>query len=977
MITDMSRVRATFATNYHQLRANGKDRLSGGCDGLCRELPRQATSDGGRTAVEDITDPQDKQRTNSKFRKLNKKIRIMKQLKKTLLLLCLMVMAAVEVSGAKKVTINGITYAYYSPSNYKYALVCGLDEFEDEVCTIPSSIKVQGYELEVQGFIYDIDNNNSYPSNSNIKTLICENKFDGTKKYWFGDYYISPGASFGQSSLPNLETIYFRDYMDGSRFYKDKMPKLKDIYSNTNPGNDWAESIYTYGGGIIKQISLHIAGVSDEWLEEHRGNTAFWSEFASIDAFTEDYTETVQVTVAPKLIRGYDNYYDSSDSQTDDHHWKYAAVTERTVEVPKYQDYTIYTWTTYGSYYTLAHVYVNGRDVYDQFVDASDGLGSGMKKYTIKNLSSDAYIKFDVDTTYADIKIICNEGGHIVWTGYNGNRDLRSYSGGGGSDFVRFQKDKSVELKIIPDEGYDLAEYREDGYELMSSKLKGAPVDISLPEDGPIKTYQKTIKADTPQNGLYIFKPYAGTVVPYSSVKGEVTLNVATDASQHRVWATAGAAFPLLETVQSWPARNPTFETLVGRYGATYYDSIGVKQTYMLALIELPSGFDVDKLTVNGKNLIRMEIASANLRLKTIQAGDGGLGEGRFYGITKTANNTLCFIMLPEPDDGASSVFNIGVFKEPEQYIVFADEDEVGFLCLANWDDDGNGRLSHAEAAAAESLGGEFKGIGSETFDELQYFTGLTEIGSQEFYGCSNLKHITLPKTIEKIGVNAFNGCSSLTQLEIPESVKTIEGLAFSNTNIQNLFIPAGVSKIQPDMASGANLQTITVDKDNETYTSGDGDNVIIQREGNVLLTGANRMRIPDTVEEIGPYCALRMTDLKTLTIPESVSTIGIMAFYGCTALTVVQALGIYPPTISERSFGGIDNCKLIVPAGTREKYISAGWTTDIFKGGIEEAAADNGGSEVKVGDVNKDGSITIADVTALVNIILGKTTAQ
>ena len=55
----------------------------------------------------------------------------------------------------------------------------------------------------------------------------------------------------------------------------------------------------------------------------------------------------------------------------------------------------------------------------------------------------------------------------------------------------------------------------------------------------------------------------------------------------------------------------------------------------------------------------------------------------------------------------------------------------------------------------------------------------------------------------------------------------------------------------------------------------------------------------------------------------------------------------------------------LTVPCGTRQAYIDAGWTEDIFKGGIVEAPSKY--------DVNEDGSVSISDVTKLVNKILGR----
>lgn len=66
--------------------------------------------------------------------------------------------------------------------------------------------------------------------------------------------------------------------------------------------------------------------------------------------------------------------------------------------------------------------------------------------------------------------------------------------------------------------------------------------------------------------------------------------------------------------------------------------------------------------------------------------------------------------------------------------ITFADA-KVKALCVANWDADGNGELSMAEAAAVTSLGRVFEDNDDITsFDELQYFTGLTAIGANAFF---------------------------------------------------------------------------------------------------------------------------------------------------------------------------------------------------------------------------------------------------
>ncbi len=50
----------------------------------------------------------------------------------------------------------------------------------------------------------------------------------------------------------------------------------------------------------------------------------------------------------------------------------------------------------------------------------------------------------------------------------------------------------------------------------------------------------------------------------------------------------------------------------------------------------------------------------------------------------------------------------------------------------------------------------------------------VTSIGFKAFSGCSKLKSIAIPSTVESIGELAFAGCHGLTALFLPSSVKTI-----------------------------------------------------------------------------------------------------------------------------------------------------------------------------------------------------------
>ena len=245
------------------------------------------------------------------------------------------------------------------------------------------------------------------------------------------------------------------------------------------------------------------------------------------------------------------------------------------------------------------------------------------------------------------------------------------------------------------------------------------------------------------------------------------------------------------------------------------------------------------------------------------------------------------FLTLAIHDDKA----DITVGKPPvEGDIITFDDHVVNQLCVENWDTNGDGELSKQEAAAVKSLNGVFKYNHEITsFDELQYFTGLTAIEKDEFRYCYKLTSFIIPSQVVSIGENAFQKTKP-SQITIPVSVQEIGRNAFS-----------GIS----------GLEDIRVEEGNAFYDSRNNCHALIETASNTLLKGCHNtiipngiksigegafdgcdrltsISIPKTVLEIGPTAFRDCMHLQTINFPEALTTIGEKAFSSCEALTSI-----------------------------------------------------------------------------------------
>ena len=203
----------------------------------------------------------------------------------------------------------------------------------------------------------------------------------------------------------------------------------------------------------------------------------------------------------------------------------------------------------------------------------------------------------------------------------------------------------------------------------------------------------------------------------------------------------------------------------------------------------------------------------------------------------------------------------------------------------------------------------------------------VTTIGERLFSSCSSLMSITIPNSVTSIGNYAFYECNRLTSVTIPNSVISIGDGSFSRcSSLQCITIPISIAYIgsNPFMYCYG-LREMIVASGNNKYDSRDKCNAIIETESDVIISGCQNTIIPTSVKSIGDEAFTGCHSLKSISIPNSITTIGNYVFRDCGLKDVYS----YISDLSNLSLGssvfggGSSNRTLYVPFGSANAYQS------------------------------------------------------
>ena len=156
----------------------------------------------------------------------------------------------------------------------------------------------------------------------------------------------------------------------------------------------------------------------------------------------------------------------------------------------------------------------------------------------------------------------------------------------------------------------------------------------------------------------------------------------------------------------------------------------------------------------------------------------------------------------------------------------------------------------------------------------IKFSNSVTNIGEKAFSGCTSLTRIVIPNSVTSIGDKAFDGCTSLKDLRIEDGTQILNlGYNYYNATTG---MPEGLFSYCP-------LETLYLGR-NLSY---DGDSYYGCSPflNNVTLCSVT---IGDNVASIGQNAFSYCTSLSNITIPNSIKSIGNSAFSGCTALNEV-----------------------------------------------------------------------------------------
>lgn len=291
------------------------------------------------------------------------------------------------------------------------------------------------------------------------------------------------------------------------------------------------------------------------------------------------------------------------------------------------------------------------------------------------------------------------------------------------------------------------------------------------------------------------------------------------------------------------------------------------------------------------------------------------IGEGlKYIGYNAFSNSPIKEANLPSTLRDISSYAFLGYSSycpfindiQPENHIRYIGK--VAYQCVDRDLEEytiKDGTVTLADELFESSQGNAFhipasvEQIGNRAFAYTQIkalpeMLGLKRIGGEAFYGCKNLKKLTIPETVEYIGGGAFYGCSNIWSLTYNAINAECESFMESNAPLEKIVIGDKVRRLPNGIFSGREFTEVTLpaclERIDEFAFYGCKNLTTINLSDSIRYIGDNafygcsslkNIHWPLRLTTIGSR-AFRQTALETISLPEGVTSVGDGAFYIC-----------------------------------------------------------------------------------------------
>ena len=197
-------------------------------------------------------------------------------------------------------------------------------------------------------------------------------------------------------------------------------------------------------------------------------------------------------------------------------------------------------------------------------------------------------------------------------------------------------------------------------------------------------------------------------------------------------------------------------------------------------------------------------------------------------------------------------------------------------------------------------------------------FKNVTSLQSVELAYCFTYGNIST------IDASAFEGCVNLTDINLSDKLTTINGLAFYNTGLTEITVPASLTKITTASAAGKNVGPFAGGVLRKVTFA---DGVTKSLQGMFMgTTSLEEVVLPKSLKTIDQNAFKDCSSLKKLSVGKSggenvldtVETINAGAFNGCSSLETLTLKNVAKIDSSDtnRTFGGCTSLKKVSVIG-------------------------------------------------------------